>query len=84
MPLPSGPVILSPGEVANLNEKLSKMRHDINNNLALVVAAVELIHCKPQMTEQMLSTLSAQPGKIAECIRTFSNEFETALGMKKE
>ena len=83
MPLPTGPVTLTPDEVAALNEKLSKLRHDINNNLALVVAAVELIRFKPHLTDQMLTTLSAQPGKIAELIKTFSGELENALGVRR-
>jgi len=34
MPLPDQPVTLVPEQVAELNRKLSVMRHDVNNNLS--------------------------------------------------
>jgi len=43
MALPTNPVTLSSGELKELNQKLSDMRHDINNHLSLIVAALELI-----------------------------------------
>ena len=46
MALPSEPVTFSPGELQELNRKLSDMRHDINNHLSLIVAALELIRYK--------------------------------------
>ena len=38
MLLPAQPVTLTPEQIAELNKKLSTMRHDINNSLALVLA----------------------------------------------
>ena len=46
MPLPSGPITLTVKQVDELNRKLSDMRHDINNHLSLIVAALELIRVK--------------------------------------
>ena len=46
MALPTGPVTLTVGELLELNRKLSDMRHDINNHLSLMVAALELIRYK--------------------------------------
>jgi hypothetical protein len=43
MAFPTEPVTLSVGELQELNRKLSDMRHDINNHLSLMVAALELI-----------------------------------------
>jgi len=43
MAFPTEPVTLTVGEVQELNRKLSDMRHDINNHLSLMVAALELI-----------------------------------------
>ena len=76
MPLPSQPVTLTAQQVADLNSKLSAMRHDINNHLSLIIAAVDLIRHKPQTAERMLATLLEQPPKIAEALVKFSAEFE--------
>jgi len=46
--VPSQPVTLSVEQIEELNQKLSNMRHDINNNLSLILAATELIRHKPQ------------------------------------
>jgi hypothetical protein len=83
MALPSEPVTLTVGQLDELNRKLSNMRHDINNHLSLIVAAVELIHHKPQMTERMMATLAEQPARISEAVRQFSAEFERALGITR-
>ena len=56
MGLPTEPVILTAGQIEEMNRKLSTMRHDINNHLSLIVAAVELIHHKPQLAERMMAT----------------------------
>jgi hypothetical protein len=81
MPLPSQPVTLTAEQIAELNRKLSNMRHDINNQLSLIMAAVELTRYKPQVGERMMATLVEQPPKIAAALTKFSNEFEMTLGI---
>ena len=83
MGLPTQPVTLTVEQVAELNKRLSSMRHDINNNLALIIAAVDLIKHKPQTTERMMATLAEQPSRITEQIGRFSAEFEKALGISR-
>ncbi len=83
MGLPTEPVTLTVAQLDELNRKLATMRHDINNNLSLIVAAMELIRHKPQMTERMLSTLSDQPAKIGDAVSKFSSEFERTLGITR-
>jgi hypothetical protein len=83
MPLPSQPVTLSVEQVAELNRKLSNLRHDINNQLSLIMAAVELIHYKPQTAERMMTTLTEQPPRIAAVLVKFSGEFEQTLGITR-
>jgi hypothetical protein len=83
MPLPSQPVTLTVEQLAELNGKLSAMRHDINNQLSLIIAAVELIRHKPQMAERMMATLVEQPPRIADSLAKFSAEFERALGITR-
>ena len=84
MSLPAESVTLTAAQVMTLNQKLSELRHDINNQLSLVVGAAELIRCKPETTPRMLTTLGAAPQKIAEQIRQFSDEFEKTFGITKE
>ena len=83
MPLPSEPVTLTVEQLADLNGKLSTMRHDINNQLSLIVAAVELIRHKPQMAERMMATLVEQPPKISNTLLKFATEFERTLGITR-
>jgi hypothetical protein len=79
MGLPSVPVTLSPVDVEVLNKKLSEARHNINNHLSMVVAAVELMKIKPEMAPRMIETLGKQPDRIVEEMRKFSDEFEKTL-----
>jgi hypothetical protein len=79
----SRPVTLTPEQIGELIEKLSNLRHEINNNLSLMTAASELVRYKPQMLERMLNTVAQQCPRITESIATFSAEFEKALGITR-
>lgn len=79
----SQPVALDVAHVEELNKQLSTMRHDINNHLSLMMAAVELIRRKPEAAERMANTLIEQPNKIVESMKKFSTQFENALGIKR-
>lgn len=81
--MPSQPVTMTVEQVAELNRKLSTMRHDINNQLSLIMAAVELVRFKPHMAERMMSTLIEQPPKITEALGKFSADFERAFGITR-
>ncbi len=83
MGLPSQSITLSVEQLDQLNRKLANMRHDINNTLSLMMAAVELIKCKPQMTEKMIATLLEQPPKIGNSLVKFSAEFERTFGITR-
>ena len=83
MALPSEPVTLSAEQVEELHLKLSKLRHDINNNLSLIVAAVELIKHNPDMFARMVTVLSEQPPKISEAMSAYSAEFAKAVGPRR-
>jgi hypothetical protein len=83
MGMPQNPVTLNAEEVAELNKKLSTMRHDINNNLAMIMAAAELIRLKPDMAPKMIDRLLEQPTKITDQIKQFSAEFEKAFGITR-
>jgi len=83
MPLPNEPVTLSAAQIAELNQKLVTMRHDVNNNLSLMMAAAELVRRRPESAERMWKTLTEQPHKIAECVAQFSKDFDTFLNITK-
>jgi hypothetical protein len=76
-------VSLTVEQVAELNTKLRTARHDINNYLSLIVASVELIRCKPETAERMMTTLVEQPPRISAALQKFSAEFERTLGMTR-
>ena len=83
MRMPTQPVSLNVEQIAELNQKLSAMRHDINNHLALIMAAVELIQYKPESVEKMMETLYEQPTKISDSMGKFSDDFEKMFGISK-
>lgn len=78
------PVTLNPEQVEALSQKLSKMRHDINNHLSLIVFAVEVLRSKPEMIERMLATLGDQPAKITSDMAKFSAAFEETFGIIRQ
>lgn len=84
MAMPQTPVTLTPEQVAELNEKLAITRHDINNNLSLIVAAVELLRRKPELAQRMIESISQQPDKIIAQMRAFSTEFEKTFGITRD
>jgi hypothetical protein len=75
---------VTPEQLAELNKKLSHMRHEINNQLALVVAALELIRFRPEMRDKMLETVGQQTPKITAEILKFSTEFEQVFGISRD
>lgn len=79
MGLPTAPVTLSIAEIAELNKQLGEMRHNVNNHLALMVAAIELIRRKPESAIKLADSMSAQTEKMTEEIKKFSAQFDKAL-----
>ncbi|HYE30799.1 MAG TPA: hypothetical protein VEH27_05185 [Methylomirabilota bacterium] len=84
MGLPESSVTFQPTDVAELNRKLSTMRHNVNNQLALVIAALEVIRRKPEMAPRLLDSIGQQPDRILLEIRAFSEEFEKAFQISRE
>ena len=83
MPLPSEPVTLTIAQVAELQKKLAELRHNVNNNLSVIIASAEILQRKPEFAEKMLAGLSEKPHKIAESVMQFSRELEAALGIRR-
>jgi hypothetical protein len=83
MASPSGPVTLTIEQIEDLKKKLSTLRHDVNGDLALVVASAELVKLNPASAPQRLKMLLEQPDKIRKKMDQFSIEFEKILGIVK-
>ena len=83
MGLPTQPVTLGVEQIAELNQKLSTARHDISNQLSLMLAAIELMRRLPQTADRMIETIIEQPPKITNTITNFSKEFEAAFGITR-
>jgi len=60
------------------------MRHEINNQLALTVAALELIRLRPELRDNMLDAIAQQSPKITAEIAIFSAEFEQMFGITRD
>ncbi len=82
-PLSIEPVTLSAEQINELNQKLSALRHDVNNKLSLIAASVELVRRRPENAGRFLDTLGEQPKKIAEDLAQFSAAVEAALGLTR-
>jgi DNA repair ATPase RecN len=69
---------LSGGGFGSLSERLSKMRHDVNNRLGVLSAATQIMQMKPdpQTAAQRLPTIAAQPQTIKALVEEFSAHFE--------
>ena len=83
MSLQSEPVTLSAEQVAELKRNLSDLRHDINNNVALILSAIEMIRRRPETFEKMVESLGRQPHRINEAVIQFSKALESALKSAK-
>ena len=77
------PITVTPEQLKELNQHLSHMRHEINNQLSLVVAALELVRFKPDLRERMLETAGQQPPRITAEVAKFSAEFERIFGITR-
>jgi hypothetical protein len=75
---------LTEEQVRQLNHKLGHMRHEVNNQLSLIIAALEMIRFRPELRDKMMETLSQQPLKIQEEVAKFSREFENFFKILNE
>jgi hypothetical protein len=70
-------------QIAALNKSLSKMRHDLNGKLSIMLAGAELAKMKPEMAPKMIDRLIEQPAEITRLLKEFSAEFEKTLGITR-
>ncbi len=81
--LPSQPVTLAISQIDQLNQQLANLRHDINNQLSLILAAAEVIRRKPEAAERMAVTFEELPRKVTDAMLRFSAEFEKCFAIKR-
>jgi phosphoenolpyruvate carboxylase len=79
MSLPTEPVTLSVEQIRELNQKLSDLRHDINNYVSVMLASTELLQRRPETAERLWVGLAEQPPKIIEAVTQFSRDLEAAF-----
>jgi hypothetical protein len=72
-------VTLTAEQVEQINRQLADLRHNVNNYLSLMVAAVELMRRKPEMTARFVDSLADPPQKITAEVRAFSDQLQKAL-----
>ena len=75
------PVTLTAGQVEELKGRLADLRHNVANQLSLIVAATELIRRRPEMAARFADSLVAPPKKITDEVKLFSAELEKALAV---
>ena len=83
MRLPDQPLTLSSEQIGDLNRQLSKMRHDINTYLAVMIPAAEIARCKPEAADRMTTAVLEQAPRITEALKAFSAEFERIFGIAR-
>jgi hypothetical protein len=83
MGLPERSVTLTPAEIAEFDQQLAQARHNVNNCLALIVAATELIRRKPETTANMVDSIAQQPERIMKELQAFTKDFERRLGITR-
>lgn len=82
MSLPKEPVTLSVEQVRDLNKKLSSLRHEVNSNLSLIIAAAEILRREPDRPASYWDGLVDKPHRIAEKVSEFSRDLEIMLGLR--
>ena len=83
MALPTQSVTLSPDQIGALNQKVANLRHDINNQVGLIIAAIEIMQVKPELFEKMTESMMQQPPKITDTLQQFSLDFEKTFGITR-
>ncbi|MDA7916503.1 hypothetical protein N9B94_04640 [Verrucomicrobia bacterium] len=81
--IPKTPKTLSAEDIEILEKRLAELRHGINNHLALITAAVEIMRLKPDSTERMLENISKGPDRIQEELQTFTEDFDDHFDIKR-
>ena len=77
---PPTTLTLTRAQVGELRRHLGELRHDVNNALAQITAATEIIQTKPNLSPRMTGIIIEQPKRILDEMQRFAQEFETVFG----
>lgn len=83
MGVPEQPLTLTPEDLKVIEKRLADLRHNVNNCLALIIAANELIKAKPDALSRMANTIGQQPKRIEDEVQNFSAYLEKQLGITR-
>lgn len=78
----SPPVQLTQHEIEEIGRRLSRLRHNVNNHLSLVIAGLEVMEHRPEMTEKVRATMREQPELISSEVSHFSQFLDDMLKAK--
>jgi alkylation response protein AidB-like acyl-CoA dehydrogenase len=69
---------LAVGKFGQLSERLSRLRHDINGCLSVIVGATEIMQMKPdpETARKWLPRIADQPARITQMMKEYSTHFE--------
>jgi len=81
--LPPEPITLSPEQIDELNRKLTDLRHDVNNQLSLMFAAIELIRRQPANADRLVRSLAEQPPRITQVVTEFLDGIEAVVRARR-
>jgi hypothetical protein len=83
MPVPSHPITLTADQLRFVENALATLRHNVNNQLSLIVASAEIMRRRPEMASRLLESLVEPPEKIGTEVKHFSDELERILGITR-
>jgi hypothetical protein len=84
MAVPKEPITLSVAQIEHLQSKLGILRHNVNNHLALILAATEIVRRKPESVDRLLNSICGPQEKIGLEVNAFSAELERMLGITRD
>jgi hypothetical protein len=79
MPPVVSSITLNAEQIATLQQSLSALRHNVNNQLALLTAGMEVIQRKPDLAAKLAEPLAQPTEKILAEVREFSDQLEKFL-----
>jgi|KBSSwiStaDraftv2_1062776.scaffolds.fasta_scaffold3451031_1 hypothetical protein len=81
---PTGPVQLGVEDVRAIDKEMADTRHDVNNYLAVLSAALEMIRFRPEQAERFLASAMEQPTRITTRLRQCSDFLGTKLAITQD
>jgi len=84
MSLPGKPVTLSARKISEIEKKLAQLRHEVNNNLTLIVAAAEIVRRRPDPGDQVWESLLQKPLAVADQVAEFTRHLEKTLHLRRD